>query len=552
MGNYDFGTVGGRGRGKEDAVMFMQSANDFPLAVRLGCNKPKWGLSRWAGDAGLSFAPVDDERYTVRGDRNQLVYKGRKRSHRFTILSDGAFEYDCILLREPESNKITLHMEGAERYDFFRQPDFVKDPLLAGSYAVYKKETLPGEGTGKLCHVHRPEIVDARGRRCWGELSINGGRLEIIVPEAFLSEASYPVVVDPVVGTTTVGSQQYWFDEWNEGDYVLLELWESLATNRFTLPETLSGRATAYVYAGLPVGWGRLKPVLYADEGGIPTRRLSANEGGINFQVNANNPAGWRSAGFDVTEPVAGGSNIWLALFCDTFFPRFDFGQKCYWHHWWWIGNEILDVYPMFAPEYYYDFKLSMYFTYTVPRNYQRTLTQGVTLGDRRKPMLDYRRRTILAVRLETWNGRFANLFYRTTQGVGVKTRNGNIANYVKRVDNYANVNDNKYIVMFALRLLMATIKITETILNKTVFLRVLVECSKIYCQVILGWIYIRKLMEHIQAYASTRRKLTSIIKIISKILPHGSPLGRLFKLRSEIVLKSKIIVKIIIDSKIK
>jgi len=121
-----------------------------------------------------------------------------------------------------------------------------------------------------------------------------------------------------------------------------------------------------------------------------------------------------------------------------------------------------------------------MYFTYTVPRNYQRTLTQGVTLGDRRKPMLDYRRRTIQAVRLETWNGRFANLFYRTTQGVGVKTWNGNIANYVKRVENTANGNDNKHIAMFALRLLTATIKTTETIFNKTVFLRVLAECSNI------------------------------------------------------------------------
>jgi len=166
--------------------------------------------------------------------------------------------------------------------------------------------------------------------------------------------------------------------------------------------------------------------------------------------------------------------------------------------------------------------------------------------------MLDYRRRIIQAVWLETWNGRFANLFYRTTQGVGVKTRNGNIANYVKRVENIANGNDNKHITMFAFRLLTATIKTTETIFNKTVFLRVLAECSKIHCQVILGWIYIRKLMEHIQAHTSIRRRLSVVVKIISKILPHGSPLGRLFKLRSEIVLKSKIVVEIILDSKIK
>jgi hypothetical protein len=48
------------------------------------------------------------------------MYKGRKRSHRFTILGDTAFEYDCILNREPESNVITLRMDGAENFDFFR------------------------------------------------------------------------------------------------------------------------------------------------------------------------------------------------------------------------------------------------------------------------------------------------------------------------------------------------------------------------------------------------------------------------------------------------
>jgi hypothetical protein len=87
------------------------------------------------------------------------VYKGWRRSHRFTILGNDAFEYDVILEREPESNVVSLTMEGAENFDFFRQPDFLKEPLLAGSYAVYKKETLIGEGTGKLCHIHRPEII---------------------------------------------------------------------------------------------------------------------------------------------------------------------------------------------------------------------------------------------------------------------------------------------------------------------------------------------------------------------------------------------------------
>ena len=149
-------------------MRFGQSANDFPLMVELGNKAPSWGLSRWGGNSGLRFIPLDDEGFTLRGDKRRVVYKGRRRSHRFTILGDGAFEYDCILEREPESNVILLFMEGAENFDFLCQPDFVRDPFLKGSYAVYKRETLLGEGTGKLCHIHRPEIIDARGRRCWG------------------------------------------------------------------------------------------------------------------------------------------------------------------------------------------------------------------------------------------------------------------------------------------------------------------------------------------------------------------------------------------------
>jgi hypothetical protein len=89
---------------------------DFPCPVALGKNTPSFGLYRF--NKGLRFVPPDDEGFTLRGDRRRLVYKGRERSHRFTILGDTAFEYDCILGREPESNVITLLMDGAENFDF--------------------------------------------------------------------------------------------------------------------------------------------------------------------------------------------------------------------------------------------------------------------------------------------------------------------------------------------------------------------------------------------------------------------------------------------------
>ena len=79
-------------------TIFHQSLRDFPCTVELGSKDPSWCISRWNKN-GLRFVPSDDEGFTMRGDRRWLVYKGRRRSHRFTILGDKAFEYDCILER---------------------------------------------------------------------------------------------------------------------------------------------------------------------------------------------------------------------------------------------------------------------------------------------------------------------------------------------------------------------------------------------------------------------------------------------------------------------
>jgi hypothetical protein len=394
------------------------------MLVTLGDTAPAWELSRWAS-SGLRFIPPNDEGFVLRGDRQRLVYKGYKKSHRFTILGDTAFEYDCILEREPESNVIALFMEGAECFDFFRQPDFVKDPFLKGSYAVYRKETPAGApagtpigaGTGKLCHIHRPLIRDSRGRKCWGDLSVTGNKLSITIPEAWLSEAEYPVVVDPTIGTETVGSQTYWYDEDNESyDQLFLEV--SVAVNRFYVSETFTGTATAYVYVYNHDAEGRCKPVLYSDNNNVPLSRLSKNEGEFDVEVYSAKPAGWRSTTFQANEAVGNGSYVWFGLFCDWFAPRFDFGAKCYRDFWYDTGDDIPDTFPLYDSGDYYDFKLSAYFSYVSAYAYTRTLTQGVTLLDTQNLKGSYQRKAVQTVRGVTALQRFEGLFRKIVQTV--------------------------------------------------------------------------------------------------------------------------------------
>jgi hypothetical protein len=327
--------------------------------VSLGEKAPAWGLNRWGG-SGLRFVPPDNEGFTLRGDRRRLVYKGRRRSHRFTILGDTAFEYDCILEKEPESNVISLLMEGAEKFDFFRQPDFIKDPLLAGSYAVYKKETIIGdgrmsEGTGKLCHIHRPQIIDSRGRRCWGDLSIVGNRLCITIPENFLSEAKYPVVVDPTIGSSTAGAYHSFYyihdeeyEEYLEGWYdegasaaeiaAYLEDWtimpsayKDLLFNRWTNPEPLQGLCNVFFHAA-KINYGAYNvfaPVLFTGSQNIPDSRISSEEYGW-LGTRGSSPLGWNTVTFRIQNAVGAESPLWLGLIASGIGISFDYGAACF------------------------------------------------------------------------------------------------------------------------------------------------------------------------------------------------------------------------------
>jgi hypothetical protein len=449
-------------------IVFRQSLADFPCPVALGRKMPSFGLHRYK--QGLRFVPPDDEGFTLRGDKRRLLYKGRRRSHRFTILGNTSFEYDCILEREPDTNVITLLIEGAEHYDFFKQPDFVKDPFLKGSYAVYKKNTLIGEGTGKLCHIHRPLIIDALGRRVWGELAVVGNELRITIPEQWLAIAKYPVVVDPVVGTTTIGAHSGYYEDYQE-DYIdedgcLVEhdnfylpfLCEStIAVNRYQIPQDMLGKATAYVYLFMhqpvirfPDKYNEnfdIRPCLYSDNNNKPSQRLSSNEVFFDHVVNTTTkPDGWRTATFFTNQIINMGSYIWFGIHSGCFQPRFDYGGKCYicWDNYWDYDLPPPDIYPIdwdFYQEEYIgsrDIILSMYFYYTPMQHYIRTLTQGVKMNDSPKLTADYSKAIKLTVNGNTVLGGF-NTFVRqcianVTNSAIVDKSVGNIRTIIQQI----------------------------------------------------------------------------------------------------------------------
>ena len=387
----------GGGKGKPGGAEFLQSRSDFPLSVRLGEKTPAWELSRWGGESPLRFAPADEEGFAVRGDRRAVVYRGKKKSHRIAILGDEAFEYDCILEREPESNVVSLRMDGAEAFDFHRQPDIGNDPLLRGSLAVYKKDRMAGEGTGKLCHIMRPEIIDARGRKCHGDLRAEGNRLEIIAPEGFLAGAKYPVVVDPVIGTSTIGRQTD-YPCWQTGDVSALWFYLAVSVNRFTLPRPLRGRADSFAWTRSRMSQGLSAPALYADRSGLPGRKISSKEGQYpDISAGGNNHAGWRASQFEVRDAVQSGANVWFGMFNEYFYPVFDYGGLCG-EYWWdinfhWDRDPALEDIPdEIGFHVTYEILPSTYFAYSSPLSHQRAIYQGVSVQGLRAGGAGYRR----------------------------------------------------------------------------------------------------------------------------------------------------------------
>jgi hypothetical protein len=419
------------------------------MTVRLGRRGPSWELTRWGRDV-LGFSPLVDEGYSVRGDRRSLCYAGRKQSHRFTILDKQRFEYDIVLNREPESNRLCLALEGWEGFDFLRQPDEFGPEILRGSYAVYKKEGVINSpayhvGTGKLCHIHRPKVIDARGRWAWGDISIDRGLMTLTVPEEWLGDAKYPVTVDPVVGSSTAGAYtrynyisqedyEWYLEEKAEDSSTLferfvqsypIELYESTVFNKYRTPAQLQGTYNTYLYVYdlLPPDSGEyaytIFPFLYSDYN-EPNNLLALNATVGNIMANLGSPSSftprWVQSTLAINGSVAANTDVWFGFFGNNGILPFDYGVPCLQSYDAIMYPEVLGDYSslyemavdygldnisgcgyMFTgedanvyPGARNDFKVSMYLG--IPGSYARTLTQGATLTDSRKRAGNYKR----------------------------------------------------------------------------------------------------------------------------------------------------------------
>lgn len=232
----------------------IKSAEDF---------LPQAKIRRWDNEVNASFRIKDDELLAATGEvvDGKIKFVGEKKeAHIYELepnaqMQDGGLEFEIILKEKPATNKIEFTIE-TKGLDFFYQPEisdeeaqidldrakkFVKEmkgkhpdewldalpttleqakrrkrPInVVGSYAVYHKNKtgdysqMYGKNykSGKAFHIYRPRIEDAEGSWVWGELNVDvkNKLLTVTIPQQFLDNAVYPVVVDPTFGYTNAG-----------------------------------------------------------------------------------------------------------------------------------------------------------------------------------------------------------------------------------------------------------------------------------------------------------------------------------------------------------
>lgn len=156
---------------------------------------------------------------TVEQKDGQIVFKNsgeELRVYEKQVDGHDAMEIELHLPTKPATNRFDFKLE-TKGLQFFKQLPLTEEEISNGAIRPAHVEnslvvmTQPASNRvepKKIAHIYRPHIVDALGNEVWGDLEIDtaAGILTVIVPEKYLESATYPVIVDPTIGYTSVGA----------------------------------------------------------------------------------------------------------------------------------------------------------------------------------------------------------------------------------------------------------------------------------------------------------------------------------------------------------
>lgn len=286
--------------------------NDIEVEIgRKGAKKflPEISQKRFGGKAYLNFSHADAEiGGTPEWQGNKLVTTIRKRKHRMYGLANGDLEYEIEYSQKPVKMTETLYLDFPDGLAFYLQTPPTQEQLNRGyiqpddvlnSYAVYWKQTGNEYRTGKFAHIYRPKVIDAQGAEAWCEQIIDpvAKTLTIIMPEEFMQNAAYPVILDPTFGNTNIGANT----DTMPANYI-----EGFGP---FVPASSGTVTSMSMY--LTSGGQNMKFILYGDSAGYPGTLLGKT-------ASFANASGWNTQNLITPVAITGGATYWLSHMQDA------------------------------------------------------------------------------------------------------------------------------------------------------------------------------------------------------------------------------------------
>jgi hypothetical protein len=239
---------------------------------------PNINIFKWAsekkpqGEFFLNINTVGVQKGDVKSFKNgKVVFEKSGIQHRYypTNERQSKLEYEMIFASYadvPSSLEIwfdLLHSDGF-RFGYQNIEDFIPgsvfDSNVPGSIAIYGPKYNGKYRAGKFGHFYMPRLKDAVGRQIFAKkFEIENRRMLIVLPDIWMKNAVYPVILDPLVGTSAIGASFY-----ERTDYQLLS-GDNTATGSATA-------TTAYVYTSTAQNTGGpVKIHLYETSGNNAT-----------------------------------------------------------------------------------------------------------------------------------------------------------------------------------------------------------------------------------------------------------------------------------------
>lgn len=195
----------------------------------------------------------------------------------------------------------------------------------------------------KVLHIYASKMIDAKNNTVWLDSDLKDGLLTVYLDQKWLDTATFPVIVDPTFGYTSVGASE------NDGSSIPIGC-------KFTTSEKMTVNEIAW-YGQSSAGSNLVQFAIYTDNAGVP------NELVTNSSVFATN-IGYQIWVYKAVSCILNASQTyWLEFAVDNhFYMKYDNGasnQLCY-------GGGSWEDFPQthHTPSGYMAWQISIYANY--------------------------------------------------------------------------------------------------------------------------------------------------------------------------------------------